>query len=87
MDGKGRILDFDEAAARAYAEFMGLCKEKGCPMSLPDGQIAAVAHVNRLALATRNIRDFFKCGIALINPFDQTAASHDNSFHAVRGGQ
>jgi predicted nucleic acid-binding protein len=70
----GRILDFDEAAARAYAEFMGICKEKGCPMSLPDGQIAAVAHVNRLALATRNIRDFVACGIELINPFDQTAA-------------
>lgn len=70
-----RILDFDESAARAYAEIMGICKEKGCPMSLPDGQIAAVAQVNRLTLATRNTRDFVACGIELINPFDQTAAS------------
>lgn len=65
----GRIIGFDELAARAYAEFMGKCKEKGCPMSLPDGQIAAVAHVSCLILATRNIRDFIACGIELINPF------------------
>jgi predicted nucleic acid-binding protein len=71
----GRILDFDEPAARAYAELMGICKEKGCPMSIPDGQIAAVAQVSRLALATRNMRDFIACGIELINPFEQTAAS------------
>jgi predicted nucleic acid-binding protein len=70
----GRILDFDESAARAYAELMGQRREKGCPMSLPDGQIAAVAHVNRLTLATRNIRDFVACGIELINPFEQFAA-------------
>ena len=67
----GRIIEFDESAARAYAEIMGLCKEKGRPMSLPDGQIAAVALVNHLVLATRNIRDFATCGIELINPFEQ----------------
>ena len=38
----GRILDFNESAARAYAELMGQCREKGCPMSLPDGQIAVL---------------------------------------------
>jgi len=38
-------------------------------MSLPDGQIAAIAQVNDLALATRNIRDFETCEIELINPF------------------
>ncbi len=38
-------------------------------MSLPDGQIAAVAQAGHLGLATRNIRDFESCGIELINPF------------------
>lgn len=65
----GRIIAFDEPAARIYAEIMGLCKEKGRPMSLPDGQIAAIAKVNLLALATRNLTDFENCGIPLINPF------------------
>ncbi|MDU9049154.1 MAG: type II toxin-antitoxin system VapC family toxin [Candidatus Electrothrix sp. Rat3] len=66
----GRIIGFDESAARVYAEIMGLRKEKGRPMSLPDGQIAAVARSNNLALATRNIRDFGHCEIELINPFE-----------------
>ena len=66
----GRTIDFDEAAARVYAEIMGLCKEKGRPMSFPDGQIAAVARSNQLALATRNISDFVTCEVELINPFE-----------------
>ena len=66
----GNIVDFNELAARAYAEIMAVRKEKGRPMSLPDGQIAAIAQINHLVLATRNITDFEDCGIQLINPFD-----------------
>jgi predicted nucleic acid-binding protein len=66
----GNIVDFNESAARAYAEIMAVRKEKGRPMSLPDGQIAAIAQINHLVLATRNITDFEDCGIQLINPFD-----------------
>lgn len=64
------IITFDESAARAYAEIMGTRKEMGRPMSLPDGQIAAIAQTNFLSLATRNIADFESCGIELINPFE-----------------
>ncbi len=66
----GRVLVFNEITARIYAEIMGSCREKGYPMSLPDGQIAAIAKANQLTLATRNISDFKHCGIELINPFD-----------------
>ncbi len=65
----GNIIDFNEAAARVYAEIMGVRKEKGRPMSLPDGQIAAIARANHLILATRNITDFEDCGVRLVNPF------------------
>lgn len=64
-----RILAFDEAAARSYGEIMGLRREIGRPMSVPDGQIAAIARANGLRLATRNTRDFTDCGIDLIEPF------------------
>lgn len=64
-----RVLDFTEAAARAYAEIMGHCKEIGHPMSIADGQIAGIAHSHEFAVATRNIKDFEHCGLALINPF------------------
>ncbi len=68
-----RILPFEEKAARLYGEIMGQRKELGRPMSIPDGQIAAIAVSQGIAaIATRNIRDFEECGIALINPYQQT---------------
>jgi predicted nucleic acid-binding protein len=65
-----RILDFDEPAARMYAEVMGRRKALGRPLSVLDGQIASIARSNHLAVATRNVRDFEECGIDIINPFD-----------------
>lgn len=65
-----RILNFDNSAARQYAEVMGYRKEIGRPLGILDGQIAAIARVNNQAVATRNIRDFEDCGIELINPFE-----------------
>ena len=64
-----RVLVYDEAAARHYGEVMGLRKEMGRPMSVPDGQMVAIARVHGLTVATRNTRDFEDCGIDLIDPF------------------
>ncbi len=64
-----RVLSFDSSAALAYAEIMGHCKEVGRPMSVLDGQIAAVARSRRMALATRNTRDFEECGLEVVSPF------------------
>ena len=64
-----RILTYDEAAACAYGEVMGHRKEAGHPMSVPDGQIAAIARSQGFIVATRNIKDFEDCGIELIDPF------------------
>jgi predicted nucleic acid-binding protein len=65
-----RMLAYDESAARIYGELMGVRKELGHPMSVPDGQIAAIARHNHLAVATRNVVDFENCGIDVINPFE-----------------
>ena len=65
-----RVLAYDESAARIYGELMGDRKELGLPMSVPDGQIAAIARLNHLAVATRNILDFEHCGIDVLNPFE-----------------
>ena len=65
-----RVLPYDESAARTYGELMGDRKELGHPMSVPDGQIAAIASLNHLAVATRNVVDFEDCGIEVINPFE-----------------
>jgi hypothetical protein len=66
-----RLLNFGELAAYAYGDIMAHQKKCGRPMSVPDGQIAAIAQVNGCALATRNIRDFSDTGLLLINPFEQ----------------
>jgi predicted nucleic acid-binding protein len=64
-----RVLAYDEAAARTYGKVMGHRKEVGRPMSVPDGQIAAIARSIGLMVATRNTSDFEECGVELINPF------------------
>jgi predicted nucleic acid-binding protein len=65
----GRILGFDEEAARYYGVVMGRRKEIGRPLSALDGQIASIARAKGFAVATRNVRDFVECGVEIINPF------------------
>ena len=65
----GRVLPFDSKAARAYAEIAAARRAAGRPVSQADGQIAAIARSRRMALATRNVRDFAGMGIDLIDPW------------------
>jgi hypothetical protein len=65
-----RILGFDHQTASHYGEIMANRKRLGRPMSVADGQIAAIAHHHHFAVATRNTADFDHCAIELINPFD-----------------
>lgn len=69
----GRMLVFDETAARTYGDIMASRRERGRPISVPDGQIAAIARVNGFIIATRNTADFKDCGVDLVNPFAMRA--------------
>jgi len=64
------LLDFDQHAASIYGDIMGESKLTGHPMSIPDGQIAAIARMKGFTLITRNIKDFQYTGVPLINPFE-----------------
>jgi predicted nucleic acid-binding protein len=64
-----RILSFDRAAAKAFAEIAANRRRSGRPMPQPDGQIAAIARSHGAAVATRNVGDFAGCGVTLINPW------------------
>ena len=68
----GRILAFGEHAAVHYGEVMARRKELGRPLSVLDGQIAAIARLHGFAVATRNVRDFLACGIEIVDPFAPT---------------
>lgn len=66
------MLNYDESAARIYGALMGDRKELGLTMSVPDGQIAAIARRDHVSVATRNVLDLEDCGIEVINPFELT---------------
>jgi predicted nucleic acid-binding protein len=68
-DFAGRLLPFEEAAARAFPEIAANRRLHGRPISLFDAQIAAIARSHGALLATRNSADFEDCGIHLVNPW------------------
>ena len=71
VDLAGRVLPFDGDAARAYPEIAAGRKRAGRPISQIDAQIAAIAHSRGARLATRNVRDFADCGIAVVDPWGE----------------
>jgi toxin FitB len=70
QDLAGRILPFDEEAARSFPEIAARGRAEGRPIAELDAQIAAVAHSRRAILATRNPADFEGCGVRLANPWE-----------------
>ena len=69
QDFVGRILPFDEDAARTFPEVAAGRRAQGRPIAEFDAQIAAIARSRRAILATRNIADFEGCGVRLVNPW------------------
>ncbi|MXZ70022.1 MAG: type II toxin-antitoxin system VapC family toxin [Acidobacteria bacterium] len=67
-----RVLPFDSAAARAYAEIAAARRLMGRPVSQADAQITAIASARGMAVATRNVRDFEDMGINVIDPWEST---------------
>jgi toxin FitB len=68
-DLAGRVLSFDSAAAREYADIAADRRRTGRPIALADAQIAAIARSRGAALATRNVDDFAGCKLNVIDPW------------------
>jgi predicted nucleic acid-binding protein len=69
-DLAGRVLPFDSAAAREYANIAATRRRAGRPMPEADAQIAAIARSRGAALATRNSDDFADCGLTVVSPWN-----------------
>ena len=68
-DMASRVLPYDGDAADAYAAIAAMCRARGRPISQPDAMIAGIVQSRGATLATRNVRDFEGCGIALVDPW------------------
>ncbi|MDD9993720.1 MAG: type II toxin-antitoxin system VapC family toxin [Rhodospirillales bacterium] len=68
-DFAGRVLPFDSAAARTYAEIAATRRRAGRPVCHADCQIAAIAQAHGFAVATRNVRDFAGMGVDVVDPW------------------
>ena len=66
----GRVLPFNGAAARRYAEIVTVRRQAGKPIEGFDALIAATALVAGAAVATRDVGGFEGCGLTLINPWE-----------------
>ena len=64
-----RVLPFDRDAARAYGSVAAVRRAAGRPVAPADCQIAAIAASRRMAVATRNVRDFEGMGIQVVDPW------------------
>ena len=66
----GRTFSFDPLAAQAYGDMAAAAERAGARLNVADGQIAAIAKVHRMTIATRDASDFEASGVPLVNPWE-----------------
>jgi len=64
-----RVLSFDMACTKAYAELLAKSRAAGLTVETADAFIAAVALANGFAVATRDTIPFEAAGVSVINPW------------------
>ncbi len=62
-------IPWDAAISRRWARLVVDLQGKGSAMPLLDGMIAATALEHDLTVATRNVSDFRKAGVRVVDPF------------------
>jgi toxin FitB len=62
-------LPWDAAVSRRWARLVVQLKRQGRSLPLLDSMIAATALERSLTIVTRNVRDFEKAGVQVVDPF------------------
>ena len=65
---KGRVLSFNTSTAHVWGQLKAKWDRAGITIPSLDSQLAATAQRHQLTVVTRNIRDFAKTGVKLLNP-------------------
>lgn len=69
VEGTIVCLSWDAAVSRRWAELVAGLRRKGQALPLLDSMIAATALAHDLTVATRNVRDFEKARVKVVDPF------------------
>ena len=65
-----RVLAFDMACTKAYAELLAKSRDAGLAVEAADAFIGAVALANGFTVATRDTSPFEAAGLIILNPWD-----------------
>ena len=65
-----RVLSFDMACTKAYAELLAKSRAAGWAIETADAFIAAVALANSFTVATRDTSPFEAAGLSVSNPWE-----------------
>jgi hypothetical protein len=65
----GRILDFTSDVADRWGRLDGRERARGKTLPVVDAQIAATALQANLTVVTRNVRDFVRTGVPVLDPW------------------
>lgn len=63
-------LDWTLKTAIVWAELRDDVRRRGFTVPVKDTLIAATAKLHGLTVATRNVDDFRRCGVPVVNPFE-----------------
>lgn len=72
-EGVARVLclPWDAATGLRWAKLLAKLRSSGQSMPIKDSLIAATALLHGLILVTRNVRDFSKTGVKIVDPFSR----------------
>jgi predicted nucleic acid-binding protein len=63
-------LDWSLDVAIVWGDLVNEVRRTGFTVGIKDTMIAATARYDGLTVATRNVVDFQRCGVPVINPFE-----------------
>jgi len=68
-----RVLEVDAAVLTQWCRLASEGRKANYTYSQPDVLLAATASVHQLGVATRNVEDFVRAGVRIVNPWEGDA--------------
>lgn len=66
----GRVIPVEQQVAVAWGNILNEMEKNGRPIPIIDGFLVATALAHELTFVTRNVSDFARTGIQIVNPWD-----------------